>query len=1168
MADLTRVKILYTLNSSSQLLLARTRLPLPPHPQTETPFLPLPLPHILTTILRSSPELCSDPARDWSVYALDPRESGAGESGRRGSGAMGGVMEGRGLLSWVIGGEEEVVGRVGEAGEVEVGLRLQETKAITQQAHHAALAVLTRSPAPGTPTAPTTSHTHTHTNPSSASASAQASPFFGNHALRPPHSSPLGLGQQQRPAGGKRRARQPLAPLRGPYHRTSEAARPVKHSASSPAPSLSTTTTTSATVSTSVSTGSSRGPAPSLQLPKPKLALTVDTQRIKSEPSPSPLPSPACADPPQPQPQFQPVVGLGLALPRSSAPQPPADPAQAQEQSAPSEPKLPPGPIPPDALKSIADLLRKENGQGLLSALAGFLGVGKCPVPALVPGPVGDGEGMKLEPPAAESSKQAQKQQQQQQQPAPAPGLQKKKKEKEKNEDVRGDKENRRPAQPTLVMCMSAFPYLPSLPSLRSICAKPLLPSTCIRDEADQDDTAKDGPCSNCGRVVTTVWRRPKSMMGEEGEVTTQLLCNPCGIYQKNYAIPRPPWMWGDPEGLPKGRKRKNPPPGPSGPSTSTATSIAAVAAGGDSSLPPSSDPLAPNQPIIHIQGEGRKRRKRTVYDPELARVEREGYFGRAVRAVQEEEEKRRAEELAEEVARALGGLAPAGGGGAAEAASPGDTSGRQDREASPAAAMGMGGRWGADMPGSEMEVEGMVDGRAEVLRDLDRVKRALAQRERAEQTREQEREKERVIIELDDDGEVVDSTSQATTEGGTPAALSSQGSATSGGSDADAESKSPEESMEQSAQRQEQEQEPKAPETPYFGALREGGSLFTPADAPSSLCAAGGSSSSYSLSDAPTSPTPNPSQQRPACIPTLLLPQLQLQGEGREGSVGLGGPSPVIPPSSPPGVGQRFDFSGLPPSSPVLLMDREDEDVDVEEMDLTPAGSGEGEDSAEPEEQGPRLSQESQRPGSGQEEEEEERDELMDDDDEHDDLARFLQGEMSSEDIEGLFMVQEQRASPGKHTSHNPFAQLHPNAHAGHVDYSQMGFNFPLDFGMFGPAGGGNSGALSPAPGVGDLPSPAGGMALLGLGGGGGEYSSEATLAGTGSSGMDVDGANYDFGKEFGEYMKELGMGAGFGAAPAGPGGAGDAQAHMQIGAEELEEIFRTLDGDMGVLV
>ncbi|KZO93912.1 hypothetical protein CALVIDRAFT_600388 [Calocera viscosa TUFC12733] len=1012
MADFTRVKILYTLNSSSQLLLARTRLRVPSHPSHPVPsqsaFLPLPLSSILTTILRHSPELCSDPSRDWSVYALDPRE------GRRAGGGMG-VMEGRGLLSWVIAGEEEVVGRVGEGGEVEVGLRLQETKAITQQAHHAALAVLTRSPAPGTP------------NPSSSAAgSAHASPFF---ALRPPHSSPLAAypspmtssiptpelpssapaqRQSERPAARKR-TRQPLAPLRAaPYHRTAEAERPVKHSAS-PAPAST----------------SSDALRPQLQ---------VQLQKIKSEPSPSPSPLPSPAEP-------APVLGLGLALPRPSAPQPPV---QEQPDEQEQESKLPPapmGPIPPEALKSIADLLRRENGQGLLSALAGFLGVGKVEL-------------------ATEA--QQEREQQVEQQHVLAQQQQQQQAQKKKKEDAKGDKENRRPAQPNLVM-------------------------------------SKDGPCSNCGRVVTTVWRRPKSALGEEGEMTTQLLCNPCGIYQKNYAIPRPPWMWGDPEGLPKGRKRKQHPPssssGPSGPS-GTGEGRAR-----DSSLPPSSDPLAPGQPIIHIQGEGRKRRKRTVYDPEAARVEREGYFGRAVRAVQEEEERSRARELAGEVARALGGLGAPAAGSSPEAAGAG---------------AGVGRFPGGEMAGSEMEVEGIVDGRAEVLRDLERVRRAMGGAQRDERM-----EKERIVIELDEDGEIVDNTPVGE---GTPAALSSQGSA-SGESDSHSNVKSPEGS-EETKDGREHEQEPEAPETPYFGALRDGGSLFTPADA-SSLCAAGGSSSSYSHSDAPTSPTPNPSQQRASCIPTLVLPQLQLHGKD--------GPSPVIPPSSPPGVGQRFDFSGLPPSSPVLLMEREDEDV--EELDLTPATSGEGEE-AEPEpEQEPEQMEEAE-----------------------DDLARFLQGEMSSEDIEGLFMVQEQRASPGKHAhSHSHSAAHHFHPQQGQVDYSQMGFSFPLDFGMFGPAGSSADAALSPAP-TEDLPSAGtgAGMGLLGLGG---EYSSDTTLAGGSGSGMDVDAGSYDFSKEFGEYMKDL-QGAGF-ALPA----AGEGQV-MQIGAEELEEIFRTLDGDMGVLV
>ncbi|EJT96854.1 hypothetical protein DACRYDRAFT_119687 [Dacryopinax primogenitus] len=1041
MSDFTRVKILYTLNSSSQLLLARTRIPshIIPQQQLSSPFLIVPLSHILSTILHRSPELTADPGRDWSVYALDPRESRRSGGGSIGGG---GVMEGRGLLSWVIAGEEEVVGRVGDGGEVEVGLRLQETKAITQQAHHAALAVLTRSPAPGTP------------NPNSVQPGHTASPFYA-HALRPPTSSPLGMTNaypspltssvptpelpsvpnvpstqkpQTKEASRKRPPRQALAPLRTQSLRVQDG--PVKQSGSSPVHPPTPLPTI---------------PAAASKLPELHLPLKQDQRgpMIKCEPSPepSPLVSPKLVPV---QERVDAVLGLGLALPRASQPPPAApSPQPREEQQVPAAPptssavataakaaSLPQGPIPPEALKNIADLLQKENSQGLLTALAGFLGVvGQSP-DAKQPETAASGRTKSL-PPAGKEQKQSTQ-----------TGGKKKKDETKEREN----KENYRPAQPALVM-------------------------------------SKDGPCSNCGRVVTTVWRRPKGV--EESDAAGQLLCNACGIYQKNNAMPRPRRMWGDPEGLPKGRKRKHAPSSASAPLLGSACAVSGHAMPGDSSLHPSSDPAGPsNGVLIHVQGDGRKRRKRTmIYDPEMARVEREGYFGRAVKAVQEEEERKKASQLVDDVARALGGL--------------NDLAEGQDL-----------------MPGSEMEVEGMIDGREGVLRELER---------------RTQKERERVVIELDDDGEIVTPSATETPLPATQKSANTDNTSTSIGEEQelDAEPRSP-----KSVRMQDPEP---APETPYIGALPEGGSLFTPASAlrsSSSLALVGHSSSS--IPDAPTSPSPNPSQQRACCIPTLRLPpQLRLPVEEGE--------SPLVPPSSPPGVGQRFDFSGLPPSSPVLLMDKEDEDVD--ELDLTPPGDameGPGEEELQRQEQGQQ----------GQEQGEEETRSSVIDRADADDLARFLQGEMSSEAIEKLFMVSEHRASPVKHTSH---VQQE-------VDYSQLPFNFPLDYGMFGPAGGAESSAVSPAH---EVPSM--------LGHGMGEYSSEATLAVTSVTGMelemygDANGGEYDFNKEFGEVMKELGISGGFHNEDAG--NVHDPHS-MEMSAETLEEIFRTLNGDMGVLV
>jgi hypothetical protein len=76
------LRILYTINSSPQYILARSHSPVPvsliSEPQehsTQPKFATVSLKACLDTICRSSPELIQDNNRDYSVYVLDPLES-------------------------------------------------------------------------------------------------------------------------------------------------------------------------------------------------------------------------------------------------------------------------------------------------------------------------------------------------------------------------------------------------------------------------------------------------------------------------------------------------------------------------------------------------------------------------------------------------------------------------------------------------------------------------------------------------------------------------------------------------------------------------------------------------------------------------------------------------------------------------------------------------------------------------------------------------------------------------------------------------------------------------------------------------------------------------------------------------------------------------------------
>lgn len=125
------LRILYTINSSPQYILARSYAPVPvvliPPEQGQADASPIygtaSLKTCLTTICRSSPELVQDNSRDFSVYVLDPLESNSApapvhisdmKSGTHGSSSQEpsianqprGVAVGLGLMSWALSADE------------------------------------------------------------------------------------------------------------------------------------------------------------------------------------------------------------------------------------------------------------------------------------------------------------------------------------------------------------------------------------------------------------------------------------------------------------------------------------------------------------------------------------------------------------------------------------------------------------------------------------------------------------------------------------------------------------------------------------------------------------------------------------------------------------------------------------------------------------------------------------------------------------------------------------------------------------------------------------------------------------------------------------------------------------------------------------------------------
>ncbi|KAI6148330.1 hypothetical protein BKA82DRAFT_117533, partial [Pisolithus tinctorius] len=81
------VRVLYTINSSPQYILAKIHEPVPVircayaqqlpegHDVTQPQYAQAPLKACLTAICNSSPELLQDSSRDFSLYVLDPLEA-------------------------------------------------------------------------------------------------------------------------------------------------------------------------------------------------------------------------------------------------------------------------------------------------------------------------------------------------------------------------------------------------------------------------------------------------------------------------------------------------------------------------------------------------------------------------------------------------------------------------------------------------------------------------------------------------------------------------------------------------------------------------------------------------------------------------------------------------------------------------------------------------------------------------------------------------------------------------------------------------------------------------------------------------------------------------------------------------------------------------------------
>jgi len=123
------LRILYTINSSPQYILARSLSPIVATLVGDAPYqyATAPLKACLDAICRSSPELIQDYSRDYSIYVLDPLESntaptpisissGAASSNATGSSqsqAPRGVAVGLGLMSWALADRSDTVQATG-----------------------------------------------------------------------------------------------------------------------------------------------------------------------------------------------------------------------------------------------------------------------------------------------------------------------------------------------------------------------------------------------------------------------------------------------------------------------------------------------------------------------------------------------------------------------------------------------------------------------------------------------------------------------------------------------------------------------------------------------------------------------------------------------------------------------------------------------------------------------------------------------------------------------------------------------------------------------------------------------------------------------------------------------------------------------------------------------
>lgn len=124
------LRILYTINSSPQYILARSHKAYPvelihlEHGHTNHAYASASLKDCLHTICRSSPELIQDNSRDFSVYVLDPLESGSAPAPVQISNpnsrspevppeAIRGVAVGFGLMTWALRSDDDLVRAVG-----------------------------------------------------------------------------------------------------------------------------------------------------------------------------------------------------------------------------------------------------------------------------------------------------------------------------------------------------------------------------------------------------------------------------------------------------------------------------------------------------------------------------------------------------------------------------------------------------------------------------------------------------------------------------------------------------------------------------------------------------------------------------------------------------------------------------------------------------------------------------------------------------------------------------------------------------------------------------------------------------------------------------------------------------------------------------------------------